>query len=93
MGHVHSYSIINSQLQSARDMQRTVLPLCATSCHFPSQHLSLGAAVASGWRLQTEQTQPCECVIRIVNEVNRDAHLTSLYSRAVYDIIVPCAVI
>lgn len=31
-----------------------------------------------GLRLQTEQTRPCECVIRIVNEVNSSAHLTSL---------------
>lgn len=34
--------------------------------------------MASGWRLQTEHTQPCARVIRIVNEVNSSAHLTSL---------------
>lgn len=36
-----------------------------------------------GLRLQTEQTRPCECVIRIVNEVNSSAHLTSLQLRLV----------
>lgn len=55
----------------------------SSSCHFASQHLSLSAVAASVCRLQTEQTRPCECVIRIVNEVNSSAHLTSLQLRLV----------
>lgn len=43
--------------------------LCSTSCHFPSEHLSVSR------RLQTVHTQPCEPVIRIVNEVDGVAHL------------------
>lgn len=44
----------------------------------PNTCLFSAVVSASGCRLQTEQTRPCECVIRIVNEVNSSAHLTSL---------------
>lgn len=74
MGYVDTIGVMNLHLQSVKERQRTVCNLVSrpNTCLLP--------VVAAGWRLQTEQTRPRERVIRIVNEVSRSAHLTSLYS-------------